>query len=91
MKRELVRKLSSSFAILCRFLSRPERFCVDREECSQREVENSEYHPDYQPHEAADQQEFHFAHPVCEPFAGNPESQTILRSRRSVAEETDLA
>jgi len=42
-------------AILCRLLSRLERFCVDREECSQREIENGEYHSDYKPHKTADQ------------------------------------
>lgn len=37
------------------FLLLIEGFCLDREEGSQGEIENGEYHPDHQPHDAADQ------------------------------------
>jgi len=34
---------------------RVEDFCVDCEECGQREIDNGESHSDCQPHNAADQ------------------------------------
>ena len=36
------------------------RLCIDLEECSQREIKNSEYHSDYKPYNAANQEQFHF-------------------------------
>ena len=42
-------------ALLFGFLLLIEGFCLDREEGSQGEIQNGEYHPDHQTHDAADQ------------------------------------